>query len=123
MDTPADTRLVSGVDVAVTMGRDPGKKKESLEFINYLMRREVVEAYAGEQSAVPTLKGTVPKDPALAELVPYFEQGRLVGFSDHHIPPAIPLAPISQQYLIDGDQAAYLKTLDSEWNKVARRRQ
>jgi raffinose/stachyose/melibiose transport system substrate-binding protein len=123
MDDPAATRLVSGVDVAVTMGRDPARRAESLAFVNYLMRPEVIEAYAAEQSAVPTLTGTLPKDPALAELTPYFAEGRLVGFSDHHIPPAIPLAQINQQFLIDGNQANFLRTLDREWNKFARRRQ
>jgi raffinose/stachyose/melibiose transport system substrate-binding protein len=123
MDDSAATRLVSGVDVAVTMGRSPDRKPESLAFVNYLMRRDVIESYAAEQSAVPTLKGSLPKDPALAELVPYFQSGRLVGFTDHHIPPAIPLAQICQQFLIDGNQADFLTTLDREWNKFARRRQ
>jgi raffinose/stachyose/melibiose transport system substrate-binding protein len=122
VDNPADTKLVSGVDVAVAMPRKPSKKAESLEFVRYLMRPEVIEAYAEEQSAIPTLKGTQPKDPALAALVPYFTEGRLVGFTDHHIPPAIPLQQISQQFLIDGDQAAFLRSLDREWNKFARRR-
>lgn len=122
-DDPAGTRLVSGVDVAVTMGRNPPRKGESLAFVNYLMRREVVEAYAAEQSAVPTLTGTLPRDPALADVVPYFAEGRLVGFADHHIPPVVPLAQINQQFLIDGDQGAYLRALDREWNKFARRRQ
>ncbi|HEV7899790.1 MAG TPA: extracellular solute-binding protein [Planosporangium sp.] len=122
VDDPAATRLVSGVDVAVALGRKPRHPTEAMTFVNYLMRPDVVSAYAADQSAIPTLKGTVPSDPALVGLVPYFQQGRLVGFTDHHIPPAIPLAPINQQYLIDGDRSVYLKTLDSEWDKVARRR-
>jgi raffinose/stachyose/melibiose transport system substrate-binding protein len=122
MDDPSATTLVSGVDVAVTMAREPRHREQSLAFVNYLLRPAVVTAYAKEQSAIPTLADSVPTDPALAGLAPYVEQGRLVGFADHQIPPAIPLAPLTQQFLIDGDRAGYLGTLDREWDKVARRR-
>jgi len=121
-DNPAQTRLISGVDVAFTLGRNPRHLKEAMAFYNYAMRPEVVKMYTAAQSAIPTLKGVLPDDPALAGVVPYFQDGRLVGFSDHHVPAAIPLPQINQQFLIDGDQAAYLNTLDKEWNKVARRR-
>ena len=122
MDSAADTRLVSGVDVAITLGRDPAKKDAALTFVNYLMRSEVVAAYAAEQSAVPTLKGLEPADDALKDLVPVFAAGQVTGFADHQIPPAIPLPQICQQFLIDGNRAAFLASLDDEWNKFARRR-
>jgi raffinose/stachyose/melibiose transport system substrate-binding protein len=121
-DNPQDTRLVSGVDVAVTMGRDTAHPAESLQFINYLMSPEVIDAYAAEQSAISPLRGGTSKDPALAGVLPYFEQGRLIGYTDHFIPPSIPLGPITQQFLIDHDASAYLQTLDSDWQKVAERR-
>jgi raffinose/stachyose/melibiose transport system substrate-binding protein len=122
MDTAEDTRLVSGVDVAVTIGREPTKRDAAMTFVNYLMRPEVIEAYAAEQSAIPALKDLEPKDEALADLVPVFDAGRLVGFADHQIPPSVPLNQITQQFLIDGNDEAFLSTLDDEWNKFARRR-
>jgi raffinose/stachyose/melibiose transport system substrate-binding protein len=119
---PAATRLVSGVDVALTMGREPRHPKESLAFINYLMRPEVVSAYAEEQSAIPPLKGTAPSDPALKPLEPYVTEGRITGFVDHRIPRAAGLEAIAQQFLIDGREGAFLRTLDSEYTKVIERR-
>ncbi|MFG1947482.1 ABC transporter substrate-binding protein [Nonomuraea sp. NPDC048826] len=121
-DDPAATRLVSGVDVALTMGREPEHPEESMAFIAYLMRPEVIEAYAEEQLAVPPIEGAVSRDPALAGLMPYFEEGRLSGYADHGIPLTIPLEQYLQQYVIDGDQDAFLRTLDAEWDKVAARR-
>ncbi|MGW0185997.1 ABC transporter substrate-binding protein [Streptomyces sp. NPDC003362] len=121
-DDPAATRLVSGVDVALTMGRDPRHREESLAFIDYLMRPEVVSAYAEEQSAIPPLKGTAPSDPALGPLRPYLADGRITGFADHRIPRAVNLEAIVQQFLIDGRQDAFLRTLDNEYTKVIERR-
>jgi raffinose/stachyose/melibiose transport system substrate-binding protein len=53
--------------------------------------------------------------------MPYFTQGRLSGYADHHIPLTIPLEQLLQQFLIDGDQARLLRELDEEWDKVAAR--
>lgn len=122
MDTPEETRLVSGVDVAITMPREPEHPEESKRFIDYLMSPEVTASYAEAQSAFPTLEDTEASDPALTDLQPYFDEDRLVGFSDHQIPASIPLAAINQQFLIDGDQEAYLAALDEDWDKVAKRR-
>ncbi|MFB4276607.1 MULTISPECIES: ABC transporter substrate-binding protein [unclassified Nonomuraea] len=118
---PAATRLVSGVDVALTMPREPEHPRESLAFIEHLLRPEVMTAYAREQRAVPPIEDAASGDPALAGLMPYFEEGRLTGYADHHIPLAIPLEQLLQQFLIDGDQARLLRDLDREWDKVAAR--
>ncbi|POX57331.1 sugar ABC transporter substrate-binding protein [Streptomyces sp. Ru71] len=121
-DDPGSTRLVSGVDVALTMGRHPRHPEESMEFIDYLMRPDVVSAYAAEQSAIPPLKGTAPSDPALLPVMPYVARNRITGFVDHQIPRAVMLEAVVQQFIIDGNQAAFLRTLDSEYTKALKRR-
>ncbi|WP_336212047.1 ABC transporter substrate-binding protein [Nonomuraea sp. LPB2021202275-12-8] len=121
-EDPSATRLVSGVDVALTMAREPEHPEESLAFVEHLMSPEVMAAYAEEQQAVPPTVDAVSDDPALAGLMPYFERGRLTGYADHHIPLTVPLEQFLQQYVIDGDQAGLLRRLDSEWDKVAARR-
>jgi raffinose/stachyose/melibiose transport system substrate-binding protein len=122
MDSAEETNLVSGVDVAVTMAREPEHLEESMLFIEYLMSPEVQEFYVADQSAIPTLNDLEPSEEALRDVVPYFENEQLVGFADHKLPPAIPLPAINQTFLIDGDRDAYLGELDSEWDKVADRR-
>jgi raffinose/stachyose/melibiose transport system substrate-binding protein len=120
-DDPQQTRLVSGVDVTLTMGRSSAHPEEAMTFIEYLMSPEVVTRYAREQSAYPTLEGAVTEDPVLEDLLPYFEQERLTGFPDHQVPPSIALPDVTQGFLTSGDSAGYLETLDSEWDKVAAR--
>jgi raffinose/stachyose/melibiose transport system substrate-binding protein len=121
-DDASETLLVSGVDILITMGAEPSHPDETMAFVEYLMRPDVVAAYAADQSAITPLEDTESGDDALAELMPYFEEGRVTGFPDHQVPPAIPLDAINQQYLIDGDLDRYLTTLDDEWSKVQARR-
>jgi raffinose/stachyose/melibiose transport system substrate-binding protein len=119
---PAATTVVSGVDVVVTAAAETEHPEEVRRFIDFLMQPEVVQAYAEEQVAIPTLEGMTNDDPALSGIQPYIEQERLVGFFDHQFIPAVPLGALLQQYLIDGDQDAFLGQLDESWDKVAARR-
>lgn len=119
---PEETVLVSGVDVVVTAGAETEHPEEVQRFIDFLMQPEVVQDYAEGQAALPTLKGMTNDDPALAGIQPYIEQERIVGFFDHQFIPAIPLGPLLQQYLIDGDRQTFLQELDENWDQVADRR-
>ncbi|WP_178380142.1 ABC transporter substrate-binding protein [Cryptosporangium aurantiacum] len=121
-DDPAKTTLVSGVDVVLTASRSGEHPEESQRFIDFLMGEQIVIDYCKAQVAVPTLKGLTNTDPALAGVQPYVESGRIVGFTDHQFIPAIPLGPLLQEFLLDGDVSAFLTDLDDAWNKVAKRR-
>jgi len=122
VDDPDDRLLVSGVDVAVTMGKNTPHKEEALRFINYLFEVDVIEAFAESQNMVPSVEGAqLSDDPSIQSVKPFFDEGMITGFIDHQIPPSIPLASIDQQFLFSGDAEAALATLDSEWAKVAAR--
>ena len=120
-DTAADTRVVSGVDVALTMGKDPAHPEESLRFFEYLMNETNMKSYCDEQVAYPTLTALSATDPALEGLQPYFDSGRVATYSDHNFPPAITLNSYLQQYFFSGDLDQLITTLDSRWDKVIRR--
>ncbi|UZN03291.1 ABC transporter substrate-binding protein [Cellulomonas sp. S1-8] len=121
-DDPADTRLVSGVDVLVTAGAGGAHPEESRRFIDFLLEPDAVQDYAEQQVAIPALAGATNPDPALAGIQPYIRQERLVGFDDHQFIPAIPLGPLLQRLLIDKDADAFLDGLDDSWDRVAQRR-
>ena len=108
MDSAEETKLVSGVDVAFTMPKNPKHQEESIRFIEFMMRPDIVERYIADQAAIPTLTGVLTDEPALEGLLPYFEEERLVGFTDHQIPPSIPLEQINQAFLISGNEERYL---------------
>lgn len=121
-DDPARTTLVSGVDVVITASRDGAHPAESGRFIDFLMNAEVMRAYCDAQVAIPTLKGLTNDDPALTGVQSYIESGRIVGFTDHQFIQAIPLAPLLQEFLLNGDEDTFLRKLDDNWDKVAQRR-
>jgi raffinose/stachyose/melibiose transport system substrate-binding protein len=121
-DEADDTLLVTGVDVAVTIGRDTAHLAEAQRFVDYLFSPEVLDRYAAAQNMFSTSASSDGTDnPVLAELQPYFDSGRITGFVDHQIPPSVPLAATLQQAMFDGDADGALATLDNEWRKVAAR--
>jgi len=121
-DDADDIQLVSGVDVAVTIGKDTPHLAEAQRFVDYLFHKQVLGDFAASQNMFSTAADAAPNtNPALAELEPYFKAGRITGFIDHQIPVSIPLQPILQQLLIDRNADRALADLDNEWRKVATR--
>ncbi|MCY1143691.1 extracellular solute-binding protein [Actinoplanes sp. Pm04-4] len=119
---PAKTTLVSGVDVVITASRDGAHPAESGKFIDFLMGEKVMQDYCKAQVAIPTLKGLSNDDPALSGVQSFIESGRIVGFTDHQFIQAIPLSALLQEFLIGGGEDTFLRKLDSDWDKVAKRR-
>lgn len=120
-DDEKDTRVVSGVDVALVMPPDSPHHDTVMEFFNLLMTPGAMKAYCDAQVAYPTLTGTRTADPALAGLQPYFTAGRIATYSDHNFPPAMNLNAYMQQFLIDGDVDRFARTLDRQWDRVMAR--
>ncbi|MGG1878433.1 extracellular solute-binding protein [Paenibacillus cisolokensis] len=119
---PQQNKLISGVDTLLAVAEDSPHQEEALRFIEFLLEPENSEQYITEQTLFSTVKGVKQDDPAVAELQPYLEQGRVVDFADHYIPAAVQLSSIVQSFLQNGDIDAYLRRLDTEWDKVADRR-
>jgi raffinose/stachyose/melibiose transport system substrate-binding protein len=121
-DDPSRTTLVSGVDVVITASREGSHPKESQQLVDFLMQPKVMQAYCKAQVAIPTLKGLTNDDPALAGVQTYIDSGKIVGFTDHQFIAAIPLAPLLQTFLLTNNESRFLADLDSDWDKVAKRR-
>lgn len=115
-------KLVSGVDTLLTVSEDTPHKKEAEEFIAFLLEPENSKQYITEQTLFSAVQGVTQDDPSVAELLPYFKAGRVIDFADHYIPAAVQLNSIVQGFLQNGNIDAFLKKLDTEWDKVANRR-
>jgi raffinose/stachyose/melibiose transport system substrate-binding protein len=116
-------RLVSGVDILLTMPREPTEHaEEALTFIRWMMEPAHAKQYADEQVHFSAVDGVEQEDPALAPLNPVFEAGNIVGFADHNIPSSIPLENLLQAFLIDEDVDGLLSDLDERYDAVQARR-
>ncbi|WP_247828343.1 ABC transporter substrate-binding protein [Arthrobacter antioxidans] len=121
-NSPEDTVVVSGVDVAVSVGRDTEHPEEARRFVEFLMSPEVVQQYAEDQSAFsPLATGAETTDPALAGLAPYFDDNRIIGFIDHQLPASLPLPQYLQELALGGSVEDFLSVMDREWSKIAAR--
>lgn len=119
---PGKTVLVSGVDVTLAIGEDTKHPEEAKKFVEYLMSPEVLNYYAAAQSSLTPVVDAAPStDPALAGMQGLFDDGQIIGYFDHHVPPSIPLPALLQQFILDRNQAAFLTRMDHEFEKVAAR--
>lgn len=121
-ENPDDRLLVSGVDVAVLIANDTPHKEEALRFVEYLFQPDVIQAFAKSQNMIPSVEGAEWSDePALQDVKPFFDDGKIAGFIDHQVPAGIPLDSIVAGGLMDRNPASAMARLDSEWAKVAAR--
>ncbi|MEK4464457.1 extracellular solute-binding protein [Paenibacillus sp. FSL H8-0315] len=118
----ADAKVISGVDTLLTISKNTKHKEEAKKFIDFLLQPENVTLYINEQKAFPAVQGVTQDDPTMDGFKASFEAGKLADFADHYIPSAMKVETINQAFLQKKDINAYLKQLDTEWDKVADRK-
>lgn len=115
-------KLVNGIDSLFTIAADTPNREQAEEFISFLLEPDNIGRYIDEQTLFSAVEGVKQDDPAVQELMPYIEQGKVIDFADHYIPAAVQLNSIVQSFLQNQNIDNYLDTLDKEWDKVANRR-
>lgn len=120
-DNTEENDLVSGVDVALTVSETTKHKDEALKFIEFMINEETAKTYIDEQKAFSAVQGVFQEDPVFEGIKVNFEEGRLTSFVDHYYPPGMGTENLVQDFLIKKNKEAFLKTLDSEWDKVINR--
>ncbi|MFD1849348.1 ABC transporter substrate-binding protein [Oceanobacillus bengalensis] len=120
-DDAANNNLVSGVDVALTVSETTEHKEEALKFIEFMISEETAKTYIEEQKAFSAVEGVYQEDPVFEGIQKHFEEGTLTSFVDHYYPAGMGTENLVQEFLISGDKAAGLETLDNEWDKVINR--
>lgn len=116
-----ETKLVSGVDVLLTMSSETEHKEEAMKFINFLLEKENAKQYIDEQAAFSAIEGVFQEDPVMEGIKQYFESGKLASYVDHYYPAGMQAASLIQKFLLEQNKEAFLKNMDSEWEKVVNR--
>ena len=104
------------------IGRGTPHLEEAKRFVEFMFRPEIIERFAQSQNMIPSVIGAKWSDePALQDVKPFFDDGRIAGFIDHQVPAGIPLDALVARGLMENDPQAALVRLDNEWAKVAAR--
>jgi raffinose/stachyose/melibiose transport system substrate-binding protein len=120
-NTPDQNKLVSGVDVMLTMNADTEHKEEAMKFIEFMMNKDMSKRYIDEQKAFSAIEDVFQEDPVFEGIKSNFETGSITSFPDHYYPAGMGAENLIQEFLIEKKKHAFLKKLDSEWEKVQNR--
>ncbi|KKI92956.1 ABC transporter substrate-binding protein [Bacillus sp. SA1-12] len=118
---PAQNKLVSGVDVLLAINEETEHKEEALKFVEFMMNNETSKRYIDEQKAFSAIEGVFQEDPVFEGIKTNFETGAITSFPDHYYPSGMGAENLVQEFLIKQKKEAFLKKLDSEWEKVQNR--
>lgn len=115
---PEQNKLVSGVDVLLTISKDSEHKKEAEKFLEFMLEKETAKRYIDEQKAFSAIEGVYQEDPVFEGIKENFEKGKITSFQDHYYPAGMGAENILQEFLIEKKKGAFLKKMDREWEKV-----
>ncbi|WP_338786802.1 ABC transporter substrate-binding protein [Metabacillus sp. FJAT-53654] len=118
---PAQNKLVSGVDVLLTMSEETDHKEEAMKFIEFMMNKDTSKRYIDEQKAFSAIEEVFQEDPVFEGIKTNFETGAITSFPDHYYPAGMGAENLVQEFLIEKKKEPFLKKLDSEWEKVQNR--
>lgn len=115
---PEKNKLVSGVDVLLTISKDSEHKEEAMKFLEFMTEKETSKRYIDEQKAFSAIEGVFQEDPVFEGIKENFEEGTITSFQDHYYPAGMGAENILQEFLIEKKKETFLKKLDREWEKV-----
>ncbi|WP_282034982.1 ABC transporter substrate-binding protein [Metabacillus indicus] len=115
---PEKNKLISGVDVLLSVSKDSEHKKEAERFLQFMLEKETAKRYINEQKAFSAIEGVYQEDPVFEGIKENFEQDKITSFQDHYYPAGMGAENILQEFLISKKKDAFLKKMDREWEKV-----
>ncbi|MGH4120316.1 ABC transporter substrate-binding protein [Clostridium sp.] len=110
-------KITSGVDVLLAITKSSKHPVEAKKFIEFMLQKENAQKYITDQFAFSAVKDVVQKDESVTDLSKSFEDGEIGSFPDHYYPTGLDAASILQGFLTNKDKVAFLKQLDTEYDK------
>jgi raffinose/stachyose/melibiose transport system substrate-binding protein len=121
-DDPADLKVRVNVDLAAIIPDGSRHPEAARDFLEYLYRPEIIEGYNESQLGyTPTKDAPPPSDPRLAGMTEYYDDGRVYQGASVLVPKTIPVMAYTQGIAFGADAGATMRTLDTDWARLARR--
>ncbi|MGP0221780.1 ABC transporter substrate-binding protein [Paenarthrobacter sp. NCHU4564] len=119
-ENPEDLRVRVNVDLAAWIPEASKHKDAAREFLEYLYRPEVIEAYNKSQLGfTPTKDAAATPDPRIEGMVQYYDDAKVYQGPSVLVPKTIPIMNYTQALIFGEDPASTLSTLDADWARLA----
>ncbi|MCF3137856.1 extracellular solute-binding protein [Paenarthrobacter sp. AR 02] len=119
-ENPEDLRVRVNVDLAAWIPEASKHKDAARDFLEYLYKPEVMDAYNKSQLGfTPTKDSTVVPDPRIAGMAGYYEQGKVYQGPSVLVPKTIPIMNYTQALVFGAGPESTLRTLDADWAHLA----
>lgn len=119
-ENPDDSRVRVNVDLAAWIPEASKHKEAARDFLEYLYRPEIINAYNKSQLGFSPLKDAAgAPDPRVEGMVDYVDAGKVYQGPSVLVPRTIPVFNYTQALVLGEDPAATLRTLDADWARLA----
>ncbi|MFI2564789.1 ABC transporter substrate-binding protein [Paenarthrobacter sp. NPDC018779] len=119
-DNPQDLRVRVNVDLAAWIPEASQHKDAARDFLEYLYRPEVIDAYNQSQLGfTPTKDAAGAADPRIEGMVKYYDNAQVYQGPSVLVPKTIPIMNYTQALVFGADPTSTLRTLDADWARLA----
>ncbi|MFK0002018.1 ABC transporter substrate-binding protein [Paenarthrobacter sp. NPDC090520] len=119
-DNPQDLRVRVNVDLAAWIPEASKHKDAARDFLEYLYRPEVIDAYNQSQLGfTPTKDAAGAADPRIEGMVKYYDNAQVYQGPSVLVPKTIPIMNYTQALVFGADPTSTLRTLDADWARLA----
>jgi raffinose/stachyose/melibiose transport system substrate-binding protein len=121
-DDPADAKARINFDLAMWIPKGSSTRSAATQLVTYLMQPNVINKYNKDNLGFSPLRNA-PKatDPRIAGLQKPLDQGRIYQGAGTYVPPVIPLPNYLQELVITKNADLFLKRMDRDWARLAKR--
>lgn len=119
---PADRQARVNIDLGLWIPTTTAHLDEARELVEFLMQRDVINAYNLDNLAFATTEDAAPQnDERIAGLQQYVDDGAFYQGAGTFVPTSIPLGNYLQTAIRSGDFESMLRKLDTDWRRLAGR--
>ena len=121
-DNPRDTKARVNIDLSLWIPRGAAEPAAARRFLSYLMTPEVMDKYNGDNLAFsPVRNAPAVTDERIVGLQPYVREARFYQGPFTYIPGIIPVTNYLQELVFTGAGDRFLRKLDDDWRRLAKR--
>lgn len=119
-EDPDDRKVRVNIDLALWIPEGSRKKEAAREFLAFLMRPDVIDAYNARALGFGVTEGAAPvTNSTLVELQEYYDRAAFYIGASQLVPQSIPLQNYAQALATGAAPEPVLRTLDADWARLA----